>query len=408
MSVIDASHPLRVAFLYEVFAPTMGYAPTCIARELASTGVDMHYVSAGLPPNHHIVDYSKTYNEFLGIRRRADEEGIEGVHHHLLDFKKTYGGVWMKGVEDELARIKPDVVQTFSHVGWAPLQAAWLSSKLGFKVFTANHMTASVFPLARRNLSVLHPRRIFEFMQRAVPGRWISSRSELCFGATKDCSEIAVNFFGVPENKLVTMPLGVDTSVFHPAQSDAERTEAAQLRSELGVEHDEIMAVYTGRFSDDKNPLLLAQSIDKLRAAGEPYRAVFFGDGTQREAIDAFGHTITHKFVDYRKLGTLFRAADVGVWPTQESTSMIDCAACGTPTIVNDTIAAVERVEGNGLFYRLNNVDDLSRKLLDLKDPGKRQQLGAYGASKMETQFSWRSLAAQRRAFYEQSVETND
>src|SRR5207247_669554 len=101
--------------------------------------------------------------------------------------------------------------------------------------------------------------------------------------------------------------------------------------------------------TEEKNPLLLARAVAELRAQGEQYRAVFFGDGVQREAIAHADGAVVRPFVHYSQLGDLYRAADIGVWPTQESTSMIDAAACGTAIIVNDTIAAVERVEGNGL-----------------------------------------------------------
>ena len=387
------ARPLRVAILYEVFAEKMGYAPTCIAKELVRKGVEVHYVTAGLPPNHHLKDFDRTYTDFL---QREGAPTIDGIKVHLLDYKRTYGGIWMKGVAAALRRIAPDVVQTFSHVGWAPLQAAGLRSELDFALFTANHMTASVFPLARSNPPWFHPRRIFELLQRGIPGRLISSQIVKCYGATIDCSDVARRFFGVPESKLVTVPLGVDTSIFHPSRDDGERAAAAALRERLGLTEGEIMCVYSGRFSDDKNPLLLARAIEPLRAEGEPFAGIFYGDGEQKEAIAACAGSRVHPFVPYTELGDLFRAADIAVWPTQESTSMLDAAACGTPTVVNDTLAALERVEGNGLRYRLNDLEDLKRTLRELRDPALRATLGARGAEKMRTQFSWSELTQRR------------
>ena len=45
---------------------------------------------------------------------------------------------------------------------------------------------------------------------------------------------------------------------------------------------------------------------------------------------------------------------------------MLDAAACGLPVVVNDTLRATERINGNGLQYRLNDVDDLVRVLSTL------------------------------------------
>jgi glycosyltransferase involved in cell wall biosynthesis len=384
---------VRVVFLNETLPEGMGYAGLAIPKTMKKMGVDVHYVTAGLPVYHSMANYELTYGKF---HKKADPAGtireIEGYSVHFLDHKKTYGGVRMLGLSEKLRELRPDVVQTFSHVAWAPLDAALLQRSHGYRLFTGNHTTASVYPLANMDVGLLHPKRIKEFLIRGLPGRFVSSRMERCYGATVDCSRVAQHFFGVDPEKLKTVPLGVETDIFHPAQTDEERRDAIELRRGLGVGDDEILCAYTGRFSEEKSPLLLARAVGELRESGKPYRAVFFGEGVQREQIEEVEGTIVRPFVHYSALGALYRAADIGVWPTQESTSMIDCAASGTPIVVNDTIAAVERVEGNGLRYRLGGIADLKRALLELLDHDLREKLGRAGAEKMERNYSWRAL----------------
>lgn len=396
---------MRVVILNETLPEGMGYAGLAIPKTMKKLGVDVHYVTAGLPVYHSMVNYEQTYGDF---HKKGDSPGtvreIEGYPVHFLRHKKTYGGVRMHGLNEKLRELRPDVVQTFSHVAWAPLDAALLQQSHGYRLFTGNHTTASVYPLANMNAGLLHPKRIKEFLIRGLPGRFVSSRMEWCYGATVDCSRVAQDFFGVDPKKLKTVPLGVETDIFHPTQSDEERRTVIELRHELGVENDEILCVYTGRFSEEKSPLLLARAVAELREAGEPYRAVFFGEGIQRKQIEEIEGTIVRPFVHYAALGALYRAADIGVWPTQESTSMIDCAASGTPIIVNDTIAAVERVEGNGLRYRLGDIADLKRALLELFDPNLREKLGRAGAEKMEQNYSWRALVQIRLDDYQAAL----
>jgi glycosyltransferase involved in cell wall biosynthesis len=389
---------MKVVILSETYAEAMGYAGTCLPAAMAKLpGVEVHYVTAGLPVYYTMADFSKTYGTFQTAEfRPGDVREVAGYKVHYLAFEPTYGGVRLKGLGDKLRQIAPDVVQTFAHVSWGAIDAARLRRSLGFKLFTGNHTTASVYPLARMNAGLLNPLRLREFVIRGLPGRYVSSGIERCYGATADCSDVAARFMGVPRKKLVTLPLGVETDIFHPASDDEERRRATDLRAQLEVVDDEIMCVYTGRFAEDKNPLLLARAVKELRLAGEPFRAVFFGEGIQRERIEAVEGTVVRPFVHYTQLGDLYRAADIGVWPTQESTSMIDCAASGTPIVVNDTIAAVERVEGNGLRYRLGDLEDLKRALLELKSLERRSELGSEGARKMERDFSWRSLAQRR------------
>jgi glycosyltransferase involved in cell wall biosynthesis len=80
---------------------------------------------------------------------------------------------------------------------------------------------------------------------------------------------------------------------------------------------------------------------------------------------------------------------------------MLDAAACGLPIVVNHTLQAVERIEGNGVTYRLGDLADLTEVLRQFISADRRHELGAAGAQKMQRQFSWRSLAASRLRDYE-------
>jgi glycosyltransferase involved in cell wall biosynthesis len=85
---------------------------------------------------------------------------------------------------------------------------------------------------------------------------------------------------------------------------------------------------------------------------------------------------------------------------------MLDAAACGLPIVANQSMVAPERLEGNGLAYKLNDLGDLVRVLLELSDPSTRKRLGALGAQKMARDFSWESIARRRLQDYEYALRT--
>src|SRR5207248_5123731 len=209
---------------------------------------------------------------------------------------------------------------------------------------------------------------------RSLPGRLAASVTHKCYAIAPDCGEIAARFFGVPQSKVEICPLGVDTELFTPS-SAANNRERESVRSTLGFSASEIVCIYTGRFTEDKNPLLLASAVEQLRKHGAPYRGLFIGNGPQSAAIQSRDGCQVHPFLPVHELPALFRAADIGVWPTQESTSMLDAAACGLPIIANDTMSDPARLDGNGLTYRLNDLDDLVRVLESLKRLERRQQM---------------------------------
>jgi glycosyltransferase involved in cell wall biosynthesis len=84
--------------------------------------------------------------------------------------------------------------------------------------------------------------------------------------------------------------------------------------------------------------------------------------------------------------------------------SMLDAAACGLPVVVNHTVEAPARIEGNGIRYLLNNLEDLIRALLELRDPDLRRRLGDHGAQKMLRDFSWLNIARRRMHDYESAL----
>jgi glycosyltransferase involved in cell wall biosynthesis len=84
--------------------------------------------------------------------------------------------------------------------------------------------------------------------------------------------------------------------------------------------------------------------------------------------------------------------------------SMLDAAACGLPIVVNDTMAATERIDGNGLTYRKDDVEDLVQVLHSLGSSEKRLSLGQRGAEKMQKEFSWEAIARRRLCDYEMSL----
>jgi glycosyltransferase involved in cell wall biosynthesis len=392
---------MRVALLTETFSERMGYLESMLPRYLARLGAEVHVIAMDLAPYYWINNFRETYGSFPEPLIIGTVEAHEGYTLHVLGHKKVGGYMRMMGLRKKLVSIRPHVVQTMAAIGWISLDTALLKSSLGYKLFTGCHTTASVFPLANQDLPWWDRKRLRCLLTRAVPGRFTSIFTEKCYAATSDCADVAVRFFGVSQSKVDICPLGVDTELFRPVSGTKDIRARLELRQQLGFAESEIVCIYTGRFTEDKNPMLLATAVARLVRNGEPFRGLFIGNGTQVEAIQSCSGCITHPFVPFRELADFYRAADIGVWPTQESMSMLDAAACGLPIVVNHTMVARERIEGNGLTYTLNDGDDLVRVLLQLRDFQNRRRLGCLGAHKMADKFSWESVARRRLRDYQ-------
>jgi hypothetical protein len=145
----------------------------------------------------------------------GQEETYDGFRLHCLKHRQVAGHPRFIGLRDKLADIRPDVVQSFLSIGWVALDAALLKSRLDFKLFTAAHTTASVFPLANRESSWAEPARLRNLLSRWIPGRFVSRRTEKCYAATSDCADVAVlnTLDGFSPGPIIeaVFPEGIDT-----------------------------------------------------------------------------------------------------------------------------------------------------------------------------------------------------
>jgi len=387
---------MRIALMTEIFAPGMGYLENMLPKYLARLGAEVHVVASSLLPDYRQSSAQQIYGDFGPMLAPGSVETLDGFRLHVLRHTTSLGHVRLVGLQQKLGELRPHIVQTMTPIGWIAIESAWNRLRFGYHLFSGCHYHASVFPPAQHDLSFFHPERAKCYLQRGLHGRMVSWATLKYYAISPDCAEVAQRFFGVPRHKLELCPLGVDTEIFHPVSGAEERADRAAWRERLGFQAGEIVCVYSGRFSDDKNPLLLARAIAQLTCAGQPFRGLFIGNGPQGAEIGRCRGCVTHPFVPIRQLGGLYRACEIGVWPTQESMSMLDASACGLPLIANDTMHAPERLKDSGMPYRLGDMDSLVRTLRVLSVPGIRHKLGAAGARRMREEFSWAAIAARR------------
>lgn len=396
-----AEKPLKIVIISDWFAEQTGYAENCLPKALAELGHEVHLVTSNVQPYFNSPTYRQTYERFLGPP--IVESGVkllDGYILHRLPYRVWCGRIHLQGLIPMLRRLHPDVVQTFEVHTLSTYFAVVGKGLLGYKLFLEAHTHASVF----ETKNIRWKRRLKLWAYQNVLGPVISRSSERCYPISRDAADIAEQNHGIQAGKILIESLGVDAQVFSPPDTQDLIKARTNLRNRLGVKDGEIVCIYTGRFSADKNPLCLAKAVDRLAVAGQPFRGLFVGNGPQEQEIRSCRGCIVHDFVPFKEVARFYHASEIGVWPRQESTSQLDAAACGLPIVLNDTISVRERVEGNGLLYREDDDVDLTRKLLELRDAEIRRRLGAHGTVKIREQFSWNVIARRRVRDYEEAL----
>lgn len=396
---------MKIAVISDWFSEKMGYSENCLPKALASLGHEVHLITSNVQPYFHKPSYKETYEPFIGPGVVAcGVKQYDGYTLHRLPLGQWRGRRRIEGLVKCLSKLRPQIVQTFDIHCLSTYEAAFAQPWLGYRLFLETHVHASVFSTPA-NVKKRMTFRLWDDLMKM--GRLVSFFSKKCYPISSDAAEIAIQFYGVDKKKIQKCSLGVDTDLFRPLDSDASRKERQELRAILGFKPDDVVCIYTGRFAQGKDPLSLARAIDLLVVQGQPFRALFVGNGTSEEvaAIQACRGCVVHPFVPFRDLAPFYHVADIGVWPRQESTSQLDAIACGLPIILSNRVQVGERVDGNGLLYEEGNVLDLAQKIGMLIDQGVRQEMGYLGSQKAREHFSWNLIARQRILDYIASLE---
>ena len=396
---------MRIAIVSDWFAEKMGYAENFLPKALATLGAEVHVITSDVQPYYDTPFYRETYEPFIGPGIvDCGKEERDGYTLYRLPHNFWRRRLRIRGLLRILWAIKPQVVQAFETRCQTTYELALAKHTLSYKLFLESHLHASVFVSATRPMRV--GERLYWVAYAATMGRFVSLMSEKNYPISIDAADIIIQFFGYQRSKVSIYSLGVDTDLFKPASDTALQEARQDLRRQLGFTPADIVCIYTGRLTEDKGPLVLAKAVSSLITQGYPFRGLFVGNGqkTDLEAIQKHPGCIVHSFVPVQELAQFYRAADIGVWPMQESTSQLDAAACGLPIILSDKVKVQERVDGNGLLYKEGNTDHLAQQIRKFSDANTRNEMGELGAKRIKDHFSWRRIAEERLRDYECSL----
>ena len=216
---------------------------------------------------------------------------------------------------------------------------------------------------------------------------------------------------GVPAERAVLLPHGVDVERFRPAPA----AEKAALRTPLGLP-DGLLAVYTGRLLRGKGLDTLLDAFAPIAAARPDVHLVLVGsgDGQSLSAEDelragASGPPLAGRVVFAGRVDDVsdwVRAADVFVFPSLFEglgISLVEALACGVPAIGSRTGGIVDVIDDGrtGLLVPPADASALESALRRLlEDPVARDEMGRAGRAEALARFDERDAVAKYRAIF--------
>jgi glycosyltransferase involved in cell wall biosynthesis len=385
-----------IAIISEWFSEGMGYAENYFPVSLSKIGCEVHSITSDLQiyATDNVL-YKNTYEAILGPPSLPiGQKQLNGfILHRLRHYRAKYG-IGINGLFEKLSEIRPDIVYLFEINSETTLQAVEYKSILKYKIFTESRLHLSVYnpPNTLRN-------KLKHYYTETLFWKKIGKSFDRCYPIAPDVLYIICKYYGQNKKKCRLVTLGVDTTIFKPITTDAEILQRKELRSRFNYSDEDIICIYSGRFTDDKGTLLLAKAIEYLQKQGKShFKGLFVGTGEATylsEIKDRLGCTI-HPFVSSSTLVKFYHASDIGVWPKQESTSQLDAAACGLPIIISSSVEDMDRIKDNGLNYKDGDAIDLANKISSLESIDLRKTLGEKGSKKIQEYYSWDYIAKLR------------
>jgi len=397
---------MKIVVVSAFYSEGMGYTENCLPKVLASLGHEVYVITSNMNVYGTSPDYHKTYELFLGP---ADQgQGmflVDGYVVHRMSSSVIFGYVYIKDLVQKVKEINPDIVHSIEIASLQTFALAIAKPFSKFKFFAETHQHLSVVRPFLKTEQGFFFQKLFYKLTRTLPTFLASLAVKKCYAISPDCAEVAINYYGVPKDKIVLQSLGTDTELFGRVNDENASDGRSKFRKTLGYSDDDIVCIYTGRFSVDKNPLLLARAIDVLAKDHPSFHGLFIGEGPQKDQIEILRNCKILPFMKHKELAQYYHASDIAVWPTQESMSMLDAAACGLPLVVSNRMGESERIIDNGMTYDENNLDSLVKVISSLLSKTKRQALGTTGRNKMIDKFSWNIIGKKIESDFQSDLQ---
>ena len=226
------------------------------------------------------------------------------------------------------------------------------------------------------------------------------------------CSDYMVSHvkwaFGLPDDKLVMVPNGVNTNVYENIQEQ----DCKPFRSAFALPEEKLV-LFVGRLVYEKGAQVLINAIPRILEKVNA-KFVIVGSGYMKEQLSTIVKSmgLEHKvlftgFVDEETLLRLQSCADVSVVPSlfePFGIVALEAMAAQSPVVVSDTGGLGEIVDHDltGVKVYPNNTDSLAWGIAKvLVDEKFRNLIRENAYKKAQEKYDWDKIAQQTRRIYE-------
>ena len=243
------------------------------------------------------------------------------------------------------------------------------------------------------------------FKNYPPPFNWLERRALNQIAAAYPCSETARELLDAKgfDKPSPVVPFGVNLEAFIPKPFKRKSDQPLTIG-------------YVGRMLPGKGLNVLAEALDKIRAAD--WKLLMVGDGSERkpfeQALVEKGLMDRAEFtgaISYDAVPELFHRMDVLVIPTETTARIreqfgrviVEAMAAGVPVIGSTCGAIPEVIDTAGLVFPERDAEALAAAMRRvLNDSALREEFARMGRRRAEQHYSWDCVASKTHELYRQ------
>ena len=393
---------MKIAHITSYLVPGYGYEELPLARTQRRMGHQVTILASNFlhPPGSAYGVLKVRFPERMVTPREEDQDGVRVIRLHSRELPGRR--VWRRGLAREIRLLQPDVVHCHNLLQVQTVRMAFEKATRGIpkKLVVDDHMHQSVI---RRSVAG----RVFYVVYRAALQPFMARQIDSFCAISEDTRDYLHDWCGV-RAEIAVRPLGVDSEVFRP--SPAMR---GQWREKLNLGPDELVLLYTGKLIEAKGVHVLVAAALRLLNDGANLKVAVVGDAEPdylariQEEIKAAGRADDFRFlpsVQHAELPGAYAAADIAIWPRQESMAVFEAMSTSLPVVVSNRSGYSALItSGPGVVFDHDDDASLAERIRSLFDPSRRAEMGAAGRTLVEREYSWTRSAERYMETYEGS-----
>lgn len=382
---------MKIAHVLDYYMPHMSYQENFLPKKQKEMG---HQV---------IAITSDRYFKGLERSNTTNKVRIIGTGEFLEDDIKIvrlptpfeFGTrVLLFGLKKTLNDFKPDVVHCHNLFNFISLFVSLHKKKLGYRLIIDAHSS----DLNTDTRSTLF-RKLIYYLYRITIGNYIKRRADSIVAIGENERLFAIRELGLKDNEVKIIRLGADKDLFRI--NDNNRL---NVRKSLKVDNNEILIIYTGKLSPDKDVDVLIRAFIKVAKHISWVKMIIIGRGEVSyikflQAIAGNGdfadRIIFHSLVERSELAEYFSAADIAIWPGNPTISFFEAMSIGLPLVLCDDLYNRGTAKnGNALFFERGDSYELSGCITKIsEDNNLRKKMGRLSRELIEKEFNWDIIA---------------